>query len=104
MSEGLCSQSEEVRSAAGEDILSTAAPPHNYSGWSALRGPESSVTGRSGNATFLRITARARERLCSALGLWRGGGEPLADFAYEPFAQGDIARLREARLAVLEDR
>jgi hypothetical protein len=34
--------------------------------------------------------------------LWRG--EPLADFAYEPFAQGDIARLREARLAVLEDR
>ena len=30
--------------------------------------------------------ARARERLCAALGLWRG--EPLADFAYEPFAQG----------------
>ena len=32
--------------------------------------------------------ARARERLCSALGLWRG--EPLADFAYEPFAQSAI--------------
>ena len=46
--------------------------------------------------------ARARERLCAALGLWRG--EPLADFAYEPFAQGDIARLREARLAAAEDR
>src|SRR6266487_496774 len=29
--------------------------------------------------------ARAKERLCSALGLWRG--EPLAEFAYEPFAQ-----------------
>jgi WD40 repeat protein/DNA-binding SARP family transcriptional activator len=45
---------------------------------------------------------RARERLCSALGLWRG--EPLADFAYEPFAQSAIARLQEARLAALEDR
>ena len=32
--------------------------------------------------------ARARERLCSALGLW--WGEPLADFAYEPFAQSAI--------------
>ena len=45
---------------------------------------------------------RARERLCSALALWRG--EPLADFAYEPFAQEAIRRLQEARLAVLEDR
>ena len=46
--------------------------------------------------------ARAKERLCSALGLWRG--EPLAEFAYEPFAQAAIARLHEARLATLEDR
>src|SRR5215510_6471655 len=46
--------------------------------------------------------SRARERLCSALGLWRG--EPLAEFAYEPFAQSDIARLRGARLAAVEDR
>jgi WD40 repeat protein/DNA-binding SARP family transcriptional activator len=46
--------------------------------------------------------ARARERLCAALGLWRG--EPLAEFTYEPFAQSDIGRLREARLAALEDR
>ena len=46
--------------------------------------------------------ARARDRLCSALGLWRG--EPLADFAYEPFAQAAIGRLQGARLAALEDR
>jgi DNA-binding SARP family transcriptional activator/WD40 repeat protein len=46
--------------------------------------------------------AGARERLGAALGLWRG--EPLADFTYERFAQGDIARLREARLAAAEDR
>jgi DNA-binding SARP family transcriptional activator len=47
-------------------------------------------------------TARARDRLGSALGLWRG--EPLADFAYEPFAQAAIGRLKEARLAAFEDR
>jgi WD40 repeat protein/DNA-binding SARP family transcriptional activator len=46
--------------------------------------------------------ARARDRLCSALGLWRG--EALADFAYEPFAQAAIGRLREAHLGALEDR
>jgi DNA-binding SARP family transcriptional activator len=44
----------------------------------------------------------ARELLVSALGLWRGGA--LADLAYEPFAQSEIARLEEARLAALEDR
>ena len=46
--------------------------------------------------------ARAREVLDGAMGLWRG--EPLADLAYEPFAQGEIARLEEARLSALEDR
>ena len=44
----------------------------------------------------------ARDRLGAALGLWRG--EALADLAYEPFAQAEIARLDEARLAALEDR
>ena len=44
----------------------------------------------------------ASDRLGGALGLWRG--PPLADFAYEPFAQGEIARLEEQRLAALEDR
>ena len=37
-----------------------------------------------------------------ALALWRG--PPLADFAYEPFAQAEIARLEELRLAALEQR
>ena len=41
-------------------------------------------------------------RLREALGLWRG--PPLADFAYESFAQPEIARLDERRLAVLEER
>lgn len=41
-------------------------------------------------------------RLREALGLWRGPA--LADFAYESFAQSEIARLEEARLAALEER
>ena len=44
----------------------------------------------------------AAARLRAGLGLWRGS--PLADFAYESFAQSEIARLEEARLAALEDR
>jgi YVTN family beta-propeller protein len=44
----------------------------------------------------------AAARLRAALGLWRG--PPLADFAYESFAQPEIARLEESRLAALEDR
>src|SRR5207247_1147448 len=40
--------------------------------------------------------------LRQALGLWRG--PPLADFLYEPFAQGAITRLEELRLAALERR
>lgn len=44
----------------------------------------------------------ASARLREALALWRGPA--LADFAYEPFAQGEAARLEEERLAALEDR
>ena len=40
--------------------------------------------------------------LSEALGLWRG--PPLAEFAYEPFAQPEIARLEELRLVALEGR
>src|SRR5437763_6664250 len=38
---------------------------------------------------------RASDRLREALALWRG--PPLADFAYERFAQGEIVRLEEER-------
>jgi DNA-binding SARP family transcriptional activator len=46
--------------------------------------------------------ARAAAVLREALSLWRGA--PLADVAYEPFAQGEIARLEEQRLVALEAR
>ena len=45
--------------------------------------------------------SRAR-LLGDALALWRG--EPLAELAYEAFAQGEIARLTELRLTLEEER
>ena len=44
----------------------------------------------------------ARETLSAALDLWRG--HPLADLAYESFAQNEAARLEELRLVALENR
>ena len=45
---------------------------------------------------------RAAKTLRAGLALWRG--PPLSDFASEPFAQGEIARLEELHLAALEER
>ena len=65
-------------------------------------------------ARFERLLARARQALADgaaaeasetlglALALWRGPA--LADLAYEPFAQAEIARLDELRLVCLEER
>jgi DNA-binding SARP family transcriptional activator/pimeloyl-ACP methyl ester carboxylesterase/class 3 adenylate cyclase/tetratricopeptide (TPR) repeat protein len=62
-------------------------------------------------ARFESLVARARERddpgersacLREALALWRG--EPLADLRDEAFAEREIARLEELRLAAVEDR
>src|SRR5436190_3457171 len=41
-------------------------------------------------------------KLRAALAHWRG--PPLEEFAYEPFAQNEIARLEELRLTLLEER
>jgi DNA-binding SARP family transcriptional activator len=46
--------------------------------------------------------AQASALLRSALGLWRG--PPLAEFAYEPFAQPATTRLEELRLVAIENR
>ena len=62
-------------------------------------------------ARFESLIAEARARgdpversarLREALSLWRG--EPLADLHGDPFAEREIARLEELRLAALEDR
>jgi DNA-binding SARP family transcriptional activator len=46
--------------------------------------------------------ARAASLLGQALELWRG--RPLADFSYDDFAQGEMARLEELRIVTIEDR
>ena len=46
------------------------------------------------------LADEASQRLREALALWRG--PPLADLAYESFAQAAIARLEEIRLAAVE--
>jgi DNA-binding SARP family transcriptional activator len=51
-------------------------------------------------ARFRRL--RDEGRLAEALALWRG--PPLADFAYQHFAQTEIVRLEDQRLACLEER
>jgi DNA-binding SARP family transcriptional activator len=61
-------------------------------------------------ARFERLAGEARRttpeaaarKLREALSLWRGPA--LADLAYEPFAQPEIARLEELRVAALEQR
>jgi len=86
-----------------------------------LLGPETLVTKPPGYELrlageqldlqrFRRLVDEARgeppeeraERLQLALALWRG--PPLADLGFESFAQSEIARLEESRLAVVEDR
>jgi DNA-binding SARP family transcriptional activator/streptogramin lyase len=94
----------QLRKVLGEDCLITRG--HGY--LLALE-PEQVDLGR-----FERLLGKGRELLASgeakrasdalraALALWRG--PPLADLASEPFAQGEIARLEELRLAALEER
>jgi DNA-binding SARP family transcriptional activator len=45
---------------------------------------------------------RAAQRLRQGLAMWRG--PPLADFTYEPFAQQEIARLKDLHLVAIEQR
>jgi DNA-binding SARP family transcriptional activator len=60
------------------------------------------AVAEAGEALDGDAPARAADILRSSLALWRG--PPLADFTYEPFAQAEIARLEELRLAAVEQR
>ena len=60
------------------------------------------LAGEGRDALERGEAASASELLRHALDLWRG--PPLADLAYEPFAQSHIARLEELRLVALEQR
>jgi YVTN family beta-propeller protein len=60
------------------------------------------LRGEGTRALASRNHARAVAKLSQALALWRGPA--LADFSFAAFAQQEIARLDELRLATLEDR
>jgi DNA-binding SARP family transcriptional activator/DNA-binding CsgD family transcriptional regulator len=82
-----------LRKALGEDRIATQSPGYR-------------LRVREGELDLDRFEAlRARGGAASlreALDLWRG--TPLADFAYEPFARGEIGRLEELRVGTLEQR
>jgi DNA-binding SARP family transcriptional activator len=89
-----------LRKTLGADRVVTRAP-----GYLLDLASEEIDLGR-----FDRLVSEARrlpseskaKGLRAALTLWRG--PPLADFAFEPFAQGEIRRLDELRLSTLEER
>ncbi len=94
----------QLRKALGAELLEThgrayllaAEPEHvDLDRFEALAASGSHALESGDDTMAVRL-------LHEALGLWRG--PPLADFAYESFAQSEIARLEEARLAALEDR
>jgi predicted ATPase/DNA-binding SARP family transcriptional activator len=80
----------QLRKAVGRDRILTRTPGYEL-------GVE------PGELDLERVeTLVADGRLEQALAVWRG--TPLAEFAYEPFAQAEIARLEELRLTCLEQR
>jgi DNA-binding SARP family transcriptional activator/class 3 adenylate cyclase/tetratricopeptide (TPR) repeat protein len=80
----------QLRKALGRDRLRTQPPGY------LLRVEEDELD----LARFERLVREGRHK--EALALWRG--PPLAEFAYERFAQGEIGRLEELRLTCLEGR
>ena len=91
----------QLRKTLGADVLVTKPP-----GYALAIRPEQVDLARFRQlvATARAATAAAERaaRMQEALDLWRGA--PLADFEFEPFAQPEIARLKEERLAVVEER
>jgi DNA-binding SARP family transcriptional activator len=97
-------QISELRKVLGAPAIETRAPGYllhvepdrldleRFERWTH---EAAQALGRSEHAAAVELAAKA-------LDLWRGA--PLADVAYEPFAQTAIGRLEELRLAALEQR
>jgi len=90
----------QLRKQLGAETLTTQAPGY------VLRVGADQIDARRFEQ-LLQDARRAapkerRELLEHALALWRG--PPLADFAFEDFAQGEIRRLEELRLVAREER
>ena len=89
-----------LRKALGPEVVETRSP-----GYRMRIDAEQLDLIRFEHLVRVAREAQAAERarlLADALRLWRG--TPLADFTYEPFAQNEIRRLEELRLATVEER
>ena len=88
-----------LRKALGAEAIETRAPGYALRGISSDLGRFEELAER---AEAEREPARRAELLRDALSLWRG--EPLAEFAREPFAAAAARRLADLRLDALERR
>ena len=94
----------QLRRSLGDDVIVTRAPGY------VLRVEPDAIDARrfealleDGRRTLAAgDAAEAARILREALALWRG--RPLEEYAYEPFAEPEIARLEELRLRALEER
>jgi DNA-binding SARP family transcriptional activator len=89
----------QLRKTLGPDVLETKAPGYRLrvrAGELDLERFQLAIAATD----FLDASERAA-KLREALSWWRG--PPLADFAFDPFAQPHIAHLEELRLATLEE-
>src|SRR5207244_1509486 len=84
----------QLRKILGQDRIETRAP-----GYAFRLAPNELDAARF---EALLAGADGAEPLREALALWRGPA--LADFQYEPWAQSEMARLDELRVAALEER
>jgi DNA-binding SARP family transcriptional activator len=89
-----------LRKVLGEGRLATRAPGYvlHVDPWELDLSRFEQLLGEAREAE----PKRAAEQLRQALALWRGPA--LADLAYQSFAQAEIARLEEVRLAAVEQR
>jgi DNA-binding SARP family transcriptional activator len=91
----------QLRKMLGADVLVTKPPGYAL----AITPDQVDLTRFRHLIATARATTEPVQRatmMREALDLWRGA--PLADFEFEPFAQSEIARLKEERLAVVEER
>jgi DNA-binding SARP family transcriptional activator len=94
----------QLRGALGPATIATRTPGYSLEiAADCVDADRFASVADAGRAAFERGDFEAAGALLrDALALWRGPA--LADFRYEPFAQTEIARLEELRLAALEMR
>ena len=91
------------RTSERDSVLVTRAPGYQLTiERDALDAARAERLAREGLEALRRDPATAAGLLRDALALWRGPA--LAEFAFEPFAAAEAARLEELRLAALQDR